>query len=119
VTLLSRLGFARPARKAVLGGPYLAALASGPLLSVTGTSYQEKAAAYLRAYKSGWFYKAESRISRDLANLSWTLSYEDSEGDNAEEIIAPANNLPFERLDPLEQFLRLSERPNPYQTGGS
>jgi phage portal protein BeeE len=100
-----------------MGGPYLAALASGPLLSVTGTSYQEKAAAYLRAYKSGWFYKAESRISRDLANLSWTLSYEDSEGDNAEEIIAPANNLPFERLDPLEQFLRLSERPNPYQTG--
>jgi phage portal protein BeeE len=117
VTLLERLGFARPARKAVLGGPYLAALASGPLLSVTGTSYQEKAAAYLRAYKSGWFYKAESRISRDLANLSWTLSYEDSEGDNAEEIVAPSNSTPFERLDPLEQFLRLSERPNPWQTG--
>jgi phage portal protein BeeE len=87
------------------------------LLSVTGTSYQEKAAAYLRAYKSGWFYKAESRISRDLANLSWTLSYEDSEGDNAEEIVAPQNSTPFERLDPLEQFLRLSERPNPWQTG--
>jgi phage portal protein BeeE len=117
VTLLERLGFARPARKAVLGGPYLAALASGPLLSVTGTSYQEKAQAYLRAYKSGWFYKAESRISRDLANLSWTLSYEDSEGDNAEEIVAPQNSTPFERLDPLEQFLRLSERPNPWQTG--
>jgi phage portal protein BeeE len=100
-----------------MGGPYLAALASGPLLSVTGTSYQEKAAAYLRAYKSGWFYKAESRISRDLANLSWTLSYEDSEGDNASEIVAPQNSTPFERLDPLEQFLRLSERPNPWQTG--
>jgi hypothetical protein len=64
------------------------------LLSVTGTSYQEKAAAYLRAYKSGWFYKAESRISRDLANLSWTLSYEDSEGDNAEEIVAPRTARP-------------------------
>jgi phage portal protein BeeE len=100
-----------------MGGPYLAALQSGPLLSVTGTSYQEKAAAYLRAYKSGWFYKAESRISRDLANLSWTLSYEDTEGDNAEEIVAPQNSTPFERLDPLEQFLRLSERPNPWQTG--
>jgi phage portal protein BeeE len=100
-----------------MGGPYLAALQSGPLLSVTGTSYQEKAQAYLRAYKSGWFYKAESRISRDLANLAWTLSYEDSEGDNAEEIVAPSNSTPFERLDPLEQFLRLSERPNPWQTG--
>jgi phage portal protein BeeE len=100
-----------------MGGPYLAALQSGPLLSVLGASYQEKAAAYLRAYKTSWFYKAESRISRDFANLTWTLSYEDSEGDNAEEIVAPANNIPFERLDPLEQFLRLSERPNPYQTG--
>jgi phage portal protein BeeE len=117
VTLLDRVLGRQPARKAVLGGPYLAALASGPLLSVTGTSYQEKAAAYLRAYKSGWFYKAESRISRDLANLSWTLSYEDSEGDNAAEIVAPSNSTPFERLDPLEQFLRLSERPNPWQTG--
>jgi phage portal protein BeeE len=117
VTLLDRVLGRQPARKAVMGGPYLAALASGPLLSVTGTSYQEKAAAYLRAYKSGWFYKAESRISRDLANLSWTLSYEDSEGDNAEEIVAPSNSTPFERLDPLEQFLRLSERPNPWQTG--
>jgi phage portal protein BeeE len=117
VTLLDRVLGRQPARKAVMGGPYLAALQSGPLLSVTGTSYQEKAAAYLRAYKSGWFYKAESRISRDLANLAWTLSYEDSEGDNAEEIVAPQNNIPFERLKPLEQFLRLSERPNPYQTG--
>jgi phage portal protein BeeE len=117
VTFIDRVLGRQPARKAVMGGPYLAALQSGPLLSVLGASYQEKAAAYLRAYKTSWFYKAESRISRDFANLTWTLSYEDSEGDNAEEIVAPANNVPFASLDPLEQFLRLSERPNPYQTG--
>jgi phage portal protein BeeE len=117
VTFIDLVLGRQPARKAVMGGPYLAALQSGPLLSVLGASYQEKAAAYLRAYKTSWFYKAESRISRDFANLTWTLSYEDSEGDNAEEIVAPANNVPFASLDPLEQFLRLSERPNPYQTG--
>jgi hypothetical protein len=113
--LLGR-GDTTPARKAVTG-PGVLAYNNPSISSVLGGSYEQRAAAYLRAYKVGWFYKAGARISRDLANLAWTLSYEDLEGDNEEEIVAPANDVPFERLDPLEQFLRLSERPNPYQTG--
>jgi hypothetical protein len=74
-------------------------------------------AAYLQAYKVGWFYKGGKKISQDIAGLARTLAYEDTEGDNAEEIVARALNVPFESLDPLEQFLRLLERPNPSYTG--
>ncbi|HEY3334112.1 MAG TPA: phage portal protein, partial [Candidatus Limnocylindrales bacterium] len=57
------------------------------------------------------------RIGADFSGLDWTLSYEDAEGDNADEIVAALSDVPFERLDPLEQFLRLCENPNPWQTG--
>lgn len=118
MTLLDRLfGRSRPAAKATYGGPALVAYQNGVPLSVAGVDWQARAAAYLAAYRVGWFYKAGSRISRDLANLEWTLAYEDSEGDNAEEITAAPSGTPFESLDPLEQLLRLAERPNPYQTG--
>lgn len=104
-------------RKAVSGGAWMSALQQGPLLSNYYDTWHKRAEAYLRAYKVGWFYKAGSRISQDFANLPWTLAYEDSEGDNEEDITAAPGNVPFERLAPLEQFLRLSERPNPWQSG--
>jgi hypothetical protein len=113
---LDRLLYPRAA-KAVYGGPYLAALQQGPLLSVTNSSPQERMAQFLRAYKVGWFYKAGRKISIDVGGLAFSLSYEDTEGDNADTITAAATSTPFERLDPLEQFLRLMERPNPWQTG--
>jgi hypothetical protein len=117
VTILTRL-FGRPeARKAVYGGPALVAYQSGITLSASGIDWQTRARAYLDAYRVGWFYKAGSRISGDFADLDWTLSYEDSEGDNAEEIVAAPGSVPFARLDPLERFLRLAERPNEWQTG--
>jgi hypothetical protein len=116
VTLLDRL-LGRPERKAVYGGPYLATLNQGPLLSLTHAEPRDRAARYLAAYKVGWFYKAGRKISIDVGGLAFSLSYEDTEGDNAEHITAAATSVPFERLDPLEQFLRLMERPNPYQTG--
>ena len=116
MTLLDRL-LGREAKKAVYGGILQTTYANDIPLSVYGNDAQQKAAAYLRAYKVGWFYKGGKKISGDIAGLARTLSYEDTEGDNAEEIVAPALMEPWERLDPLEQFLRLMERPNPYQTG--
>jgi hypothetical protein len=102
-------------RKAVTGPGVLAY--NNPPLSYMGSTFTDKAALFLRAYKVGWFYKAGARITRDIANLAWTLAYEDLEGDNEEEITAPPNDVEFRDLEPLEQFLRLSEHPNPYQTG--
>ena len=102
-----------------MGGPWLASLYNGTQLSSLHDTWNRRAEAYLRAYKVGWFYKAGSRISQDFANLAWTLNYEDSEGDNAEQITAAPGNVPWQQLDPLQQFLRLSERPNPYQSGRS
>lgn len=116
-SFLDRLLGREPARKATYGGPALVAYQNGIPLSVYGPDWQARAKAYLAAYHVGWFYKAGSRISRDFANLPWTLAYEDAEGDNAEAIVAADMTVPFERLDPLEQFLRLAERPNPWQTG--
>jgi phage portal protein BeeE len=120
VTILDRIlgRNAPPARKATLGGAWLSAIQGGPgLLELYGNSWNERAGVFLAAYKVDWFYKAGSRIAADFATLDWTLSYEDSEGDNEEEITAAPGNVPWERLDPLEQFLRLAERPNPWQTG--
>ena len=120
MTILDRIlgRNAPPARKATLGGAWLSAIQGGPgLLEMYGHSWNERAAVYLAAYKVDWFYKAGSRIAADFATLDWTLSYEDSEGDNEEEITAAPGNVPWERLAPLEQFLRLCERPNPWQTG--
>lgn len=119
MTIFDRLlGRDKPTeRKAVSGGVWLSSLQNGPSLSSMQDTWHKRAQAYLAAYRVGWFYKAGSRISSDFANLSWTLAYEDSEGDNEEDIVAAPGNVPFDRLDPLEQFLRLSERPNPYQSG--
>jgi len=103
--------------KATYGGILQSVYANDVPLSVYGQDPQQKAAAYLRAYKVGWFYKAGKKIAGDIAGLERTLSYEDTEGDNADEITATALTVPWEQLDPLEEFLRLMERPNPYQTG--
>jgi phage portal protein BeeE len=87
-----------------------------PLTSLYDTP-QRRAAAALRAYKVGWFYKAEHKIAEDIANLKVSVAPEDTEGDNEKEVIEPDLFTPWERLDPIGQFLRLMERPNEKQTG--
>ena len=87
-----------------------------PLQSLYDTP-QKRAAAGLRAYKVGWFYKAEHKIAEDLASLQISVAPEDTEGDNEQAVIEPDLFMPWERLDPIGQFLRLMERPNPTQTG--
>ena len=119
-TFLDRLIGRQPDTKAVtkaVTGPGVAIYNNQPLLSSLSDSPQSVAKSCLAAYKVGWFYKAESRISRDFASLSFTLSYEDTEGDNEEAIVSPRNSIPLDMLSPEEQFLRLWENPNPYQTG--
>jgi hypothetical protein len=119
VTILDRLLGRQPARtKATYGGPWLSAYSQGPgALSSLSSDPKDRMAKYLAAYKVGWFYKAGSKVSRDVAGLDVSLSYEDAEGDNEADIVAPANNVPFDSLSPTEQLLRLMERPNPGQTG--
>ncbi len=117
MTLFDRLMGREPAKKAVYGGVLQAVYANDVPLSVSNSQPQARMAAYLRAYKVGWFYKAGHKIAGDIAGLERTLSFEDDEGDNADEIVVPPLMIPWEQLDPLEQFLRLMERPNPYQTG--
>ena len=104
--------------KAVTGAG-VQAYSEGILLSSLRNTPQERAAAYLRAYKFGWFYKAESKISGDLATLPWTVSDGDIESDDPREteIGRPDLDVPIETLNPIEQFMRLMERPNPRQTG--
>ncbi len=63
------------ARKAVQGGAWLSNLQSGPLLSAYGADFQTRAAQYLKLYSVGWFYKAGSKVARDVAGLDVTLSY--------------------------------------------
>lgn len=117
-TTASRIGLIRgdPARKAV-GGPGVLAYNNGTLLSGLLDTPQRKAAAFLRAYRVGWFYKAEAKISSTIAGLSRTLSTEDDSGDNLDELTEQPLNVPFDTLNPAQQFLRLMERPNPNQTG--
>jgi len=103
--------------KAVYGGPALTAYQNDVPLSMLNQSPEDKARAYLRAYKVGWFYKAESKISLDISNLKRTLSPEDSSGDNETAVLEADLSTPWERLSPELQFLRLMERPNPTQTG--
>src|SRR5690349_2631701 len=79
---------------------------------------QEKAAAYLRAYRVGWFYKAGSKISRDVSTLDWSVSDGDmEEGESETTLDRPDLMIPFAALNPIEQFMRLLERPNPSYTG--
>ncbi len=98
-------------------GAGVAALQNLPALTVYGSNQQERIARYLAAYKVGWFYKAERKISSDFGTLKVLLSPEDSAGDNEREITAPDPFTPLEMLNPMDQFLRLMEKPNPQQTG--
>ena len=118
MTILDRL-LGRPAPvKAVYGGPYLAALQSGPLLSSLINDPQQRCAAYLRAYRVGWFHKAGRKIADDVSALDWSVSDGDSEeGDQQSTLQRPDLRTPFESLSPIDQFQRLLERPNPSYTG--
>jgi portal protein len=118
IAIREPLGITRLPVKAVTGAG-VAAYANDYPLSTLGTSPQERCAGYLKAYKCGWFYKAESKISGDLATLPWTVTLGDIESDNPEEteVKRPDLDIPFEQLNPIEQFMRLMERPNPRQTG--
>jgi len=56
--------------KAVTGAGVSAFLNDPPLSSLRQMDDpQAKAKAFLQAYKCGWFYKAESKISGDIARL--------------------------------------------------
>ena len=107
-----------PFIKAVTGAGVPAYANDYPLSSLREDP-QQRAEAFLKAYKCGWFYKAESRISGDLARQPWTVTDGDIESEDPEETKLPRPDLdiPFESLDPIEQFMRLMERPNPSQTG--
>jgi phage portal protein BeeE len=118
VTLLDRL-IRRPqpprTAKAVTAlGPW----ATGVPLSLYDREPQKVAAACLRAYKVGWFYKAGKKIADDVAALDWSISDGDvEEGEGETTLQRPALQLPFDSLSPIDQLQRLLERPNPYQTG--
>ncbi len=86
--------------------------------SLVGSTPQNKTAAYLRAYKVGWFYKAGKKIADDIASLDWSVSDGDmEEGEDETTMDRPELSIPFENLGPIDQFQRLLERPNPNQTG--
>lgn len=108
----------RATLKAVTGAA-LTAYANDLPLSFLNQEPQARARAYLKAYKHGWFYKAESKISDDLKRLPWVVHDGDIDSEDRDEtrIPEPDLDIPFERLDPIEQFMRLMERPNPKQTG--
>lgn len=105
------------AHKAV-SGPGVVSMTTLPYLSTLQNDPQRRAAMYLQAYRVGWFYKAEHKISQDIATLEWSVSLgDDVEGDNQETLDRPDLDTPFESLSPIDQFQRLMERPNPRQTG--
>ena len=119
-SLLDRLlGRPEPARhpsaKAVVS---TAPWSNGIPLSSLNDTPQKKAAAGLRAYKVGWFYKAGRKIAGDISTLDWAVSDGDmEEGEEETTLKRPPLSLPFASLSPIEQFMRLLERPNPSQTG--
>jgi hypothetical protein len=87
-------------------------------LSTMGNDPQQRAAAYLRAYKVGWFYKAGKKIADDVSTLDWTISDGDAEeGEDETTLDRPDLRIPFDSLSPIDQFQRLLERPNPSYTG--
>ena len=104
--------------KAVTGAGVTAYATDYPLSSLREEP-QARAKAFLRAYKCGWFYKAESKISGDLAKQPWVVHDGDVDSEDPDETKLPEPDLdiPFEQLNPIEQFMRLMERPNPRQTG--
>lgn len=115
-TLLGRPPQAPPT-KAVNGGAAAIAWQNDIPLRRISDDPCERAASFLQAYKVGWFYKAESKISGDIGNLDVTVAHEDDTGANETVVVEPDLFTPWERLDPIGQFLRLMERPNPHQTG--
>ena len=113
-------GGSLPALKATYGGPYLTALQTDiPLNSWLYGDPQQRMAAYLRAYKVGWFHKAGRKIAESVSTLDWSVSNGDAESDDpAETIIGrPDLDIPFDRLTPIEQLIRLLEKPNPSYMG--
>ena len=118
VTVAQRGDAWREAVKATMGDAWLTAYQQGGInLSSMAMDPQDKAAKLLQAYKCGWFNKAERKISTDFAGLVVALAPEDEEGDNQEDEVEADLLTPWRQLDPIEQFLRLMEKPNPYQTG--
>lgn len=89
----------------------------GPPLQSLFDTPQKRAEIALKAYKVGWFYKAEHKIAEDIAGLAISASPENAEGDNEIARVEPDLFTPWDQLDPIGQFLRLMERPNEYQTG--
>lgn len=108
-----------PSAKKAVTGPGVASYATGTVLSSLQDSPQNRAAKCLAAYKVGWFYKAGHKITSDLAALDWSVSDGDIESEDPAETIIdrPDLSIPFRDLNPIEQLIRLMERPNPYQTG--
>lgn len=104
--------------KASYGDGWLTAYQQGGInISSLNIEPQDKAAKLLQAYKCGWFNKAERKISTDFAGLEVSLAPENEEGENQEAEVEADLLTPWDQLDPVEQFLRLMEKPNPYQTG--
>jgi hypothetical protein len=89
----------------------LGAWGTGIPLSSLNNTPQERAAAYLRAYKVGWFYKAGKKIAGDVASLDWSLSDGDAEEGDAEATLErPELSIPFESLSPIDQLQRLERQ---------
>lgn len=105
--------------KAVTGPGVTAYYNDVPINSWMYGDAQARMAAFLRAYKVGWFYKAGRKISEAIGSLDWSVSNGDVESEDATETTIPRPDLdiPFDDLTPIEQLIRLLERPNPYQTG--
>lgn len=99
----------RPSLKAVVStNPWDRSI---PLSTMANTP-QKKAAAYLSAYRVGWFSKAGRRIAGDVSSLDFTVSEGDAEeGDTEAQVDRPDMSIPFERLGPIDQFQRLLEAP--------
>src|SRR6185295_6569571 len=118
-SLLDRLlGRPEPPKAGLKAVTALGPWATGIPLSSYANTPQEKAAAYLRAYKVGWFYKAGKKIADDVASLDWSVSSGDAEEGKSEDTLKrPELSLDFDALSPIDQFQRLIERPNPSQTG--
>jgi len=112
VTLLDRLLGREKPTKAVYGGAALTAYLNDVPLSVYNQEPQAKAAAYLKAYKVGWFYKAGKKIADDISSLDWSISEGDMEEGQAESTLdRPDLRTPFDSLRPIDQFQRLLEAP--------
>lgn len=117
MTLLDRL-FGRPQPRHAKAVTALGPWGTGTPLSLYAKEPQQIAAKCLQAYKVGWFYKAGKKIADDVSSLDWSVSDGDvEEGAEESTLDRPALQLPFDSLSPIDQFQRLLERPNPYQTG--